>query len=1060
MDNYAEAKARIEDVRQRSLPSLDLSGLGLTTLPPEIASLDTLYRLKLDDNRLTTLPPEIASLKTLIVLNATDNELTALPPEIASLTALKAIFVNGNHLAALPPEIAFLTKLEVLYLNDNHFTMLPPEIASLTALDTLSLFNNQLTELPAGIGALKVLRRLGVGMNRLTNLRPEIAALTELKDLNLAINRLTSLPPEIAALSQLESLDLALNQLGRVPPEIASLTGLKHLDLSHNQLRVVSAEIAALTELNNLDLSRNELSTLPAEMAALTELKDLDLSHNQFTTLPQPVLVSLKKLRVLAVAGNPLPAELLKLSGGRSGKGVKLIKFIRHIGREKTPARLKRFDEAKLLLLGSGEVGKTWLLKALQGKIPEKVNSTKGIEIAREPLELPHPTDSQRLLHLNCWDFGGQDYYQVTHQIFFSAKAVYLLVWKPRIGFDPNLVERLERIRLSAGRTAKVLVVSTHADGNVPASIGEATLREQFGELIGGFYEIDSLKGPAGTGIANLRSAIADAVAQLEGLDQLYPDAWHKARAAVLRLGRKTIRFSEFVSLCKKAGLDEAFAAPCAEIMEIQGKAVYFADALLESDLDFDGDNLVVLDPEWLAKAIGFVIEDKLTTQASGVLLHERLKTIWARNDKKDCPGYDITMHGYLLWLMWKFDIAYRQDAQTSLVPQLISRNRPDDLYWTPSTPSATREAALIGRIPHNPPVGLIPALTAAVHPLRRVRDTQATDRLDRNWREGFFLDTSLRGTAFVELRDRDLLLVVRDGYPSNLIREVQKTLEEIVRERWPRMEIDFRVPCIGKRSGKTCKGSHRRSWLESQRGQSVACEDCGERDLDVNAMLEGFDAREAAVMAQLRELTYGQQNILASAHAIFRSVDPENQERTRAPSMFTIFPDKGGWFQGLTHDSVRLTCWCEHPDGPHPASTIGSDKAPDYLLKMPKEWLIKCAPYISWTALLIKAFTPLVGTGVGQIDHTLRDRMALMSEISKALPPGTLELDKRADIESGLRQRPELVALRHLHDFMLEKVKPAQRWGDLRAVQTKSGDILWLCEQHAAIQQPPVEQI
>jgi internalin A len=91
-------------------------------------------------------------------------------------------------------------------------------------------------------------------------------------------------------------------------------------------------------------------------------------------------------------------------------------------------AALRRFDEAKLLLVGPGEVGKTWLLRALQGTIPKPTRSTRGIEIAREPLDLPHPTDSGRALHLTCWDFGGQDHYQVTHQIFFSAKAVYLLV--------------------------------------------------------------------------------------------------------------------------------------------------------------------------------------------------------------------------------------------------------------------------------------------------------------------------------------------------------------------------------------------------------------------------------------------------------------------------------------------------------------------------------------------------------------------------------------------------------------------------------------------------------
>jgi GTPase SAR1 family protein len=35
---------------------------------------------------------------------------------------------------------------------------------------------------------------------------------------------------------------------------------------------------------------------------------------------------------------------------------------------------------------------------------------------------------------LNGWDFGGQRVYRPTHQLFFSAPAVYLVVWKPREG--------------------------------------------------------------------------------------------------------------------------------------------------------------------------------------------------------------------------------------------------------------------------------------------------------------------------------------------------------------------------------------------------------------------------------------------------------------------------------------------------------------------------------------------------------------------------------------------------------------------------------------------------
>lgn len=965
---YAEALRCIAACRQQGNQGiqLDLSNLGLTTLPPEIGQLTSLTELNLYGNQLTTLPPEIGQ-----------------------LTALTALYLHDNHLSTLPPEIGQLTALTMLRLYGNHLTTLPPEIGQLTAMTELELANNQFTTLP-----------------------PEIGQLTALTDLYFYDNKLTTLPPEIGQLTALMSLYLHINQL----------------------------------------------TTLPILLGKLPQLKYLN------------------------ILDNPLPAELIKLAEGDSSR---LIEYLRELAKAADAAgedAARRFDEAKLLLVGPGEVGKTWLLRALQGQTPEPTASTKGIEIAREPLDLPHPTETGRSLHLNCWDFGGQDYYQITHQIFFSTKAVYLLVWKPRTGLDPELLQRLERIRLSAGRTAKVLIVSTHADKGVPAIIGKEALQEQFGNLIWGFYETDSVNGANGTGIAALKDAIAQAAAQLEGMDLPVPPAWHTDQRAIRsrRKNKKTLTFAEFAEVCHEKGqLDAASAADVANIMEVQGHVVFFADATADGATGRkDADNLVVLDPEWLAKAIGFVLEDDATNKQSGSLHHDRLKTIWKKETKRSCPGYGKELHGYLLWLMWKFDIAYRQNEQTSLVPELIQRNRPDDLHWTPATSSQEPQATLICRFPTDPPLGLIPALTAAVHPLRRIQNPEPLDdKLDRNWRDGFFLDTALRGTAFVELLDRDLRIVVRDKYPADLSRQVEKTLDRIVGERWPQLLIDARVPCVGKVQDKPCRGTFRKSVLEQRRGQNIFCEDCGNDALDVTKLLDGFDFREEEILRQLhalelgqQQLLTGQQELMAASYRLFQqALDPDRNERERAPCMFTILPAEAKSWQllsKLAEHKLRVTCWCEHPDGPHPGALIGSDQPPDYVLTMPKEWLVKAAPYISWAATLLKAFVPLAGTMTQQIATAgafltpdLKDQIALMNDAIKTLPSGKLEAGRRDELEEIRGRKPEMVALRHIHDALLAQVKEQRRWGDLRPVRTKSGELLWLCEQHAAIQQPPVQK-
>ncbi len=173
-DNNREAQARVATAKRENSTSLDLSGLQLSELPPEIASLDALENLHLQSNHLTTLPPEIASLKSLMRISLNYNQFSTLPREIASLTKLRILFLEDNQLTSLSPEIASLTALRILYLSNNQITSLPPEIASLSSLEQLFLHDNQLNSLPPALRQLSELRRLTLHGNPRLKLSPTI----------------------------------------------------------------------------------------------------------------------------------------------------------------------------------------------------------------------------------------------------------------------------------------------------------------------------------------------------------------------------------------------------------------------------------------------------------------------------------------------------------------------------------------------------------------------------------------------------------------------------------------------------------------------------------------------------------------------------------------------------------------------------------------------------------------------------------------------------------------------------------------------------------------------
>ncbi|WP_104908849.1 leucine-rich repeat domain-containing protein [Nostoc sp. 'Lobaria pulmonaria (5183) cyanobiont'] len=78
----------IQKAARDKVTELDLSGKGLTTLPPEIGQLTNLRSLHLHNNQLSSLPAEIVQLTNLRSLHLFNNQLSSLPPEFGQLTNL------------------------------------------------------------------------------------------------------------------------------------------------------------------------------------------------------------------------------------------------------------------------------------------------------------------------------------------------------------------------------------------------------------------------------------------------------------------------------------------------------------------------------------------------------------------------------------------------------------------------------------------------------------------------------------------------------------------------------------------------------------------------------------------------------------------------------------------------------------------------------------------------------------------------------------------------------------------------------------------------------------
>jgi internalin A len=655
--NEKELLQIIEQAAKEGWTELDLSEKGLTKLPLEIGQLTDLMDLNLEKNELTALPPEIGQLTNLRKLDLHDNQLTALPPEIGQLTNLTELALRRNQLTALPPEIGQLTNLMMLSFSGNELTALPPEIGQLTNLTTLIIGKNELTALPSEIGQLTNLTTLNLWNNPLTVVPPEVVRLPKLTWLRLGLTRLATLSPEIAQLTNLEYFDLCENQLAALPPQIGQLTSLTELDLHANQLTALPPQIGQLTNLTELDLSDNQLTTLPPEIGQLTNLTELDLSDNQLTALP-PQIGQLTNLKMLDLTGNPLPIPPEILVKVKEPATI-INYYLQH------EAGLRRpLNEAKMLLVGQGSVGKTSLVRRLvEGSFNPRENKTEGIDIRQWQVAV----DSQDI-RLNVWDFGGQEIMHATHQFFLTRRSLYLLVLDARLDEDENRLEYWLKIIQSFGGESPIIIVGNKIDQH-PLDIDRRGLQNKY-PSIKAFVETSC---ETGEGIDKLKAVITREVGVLEHIhDQLLLN-WFAVKTRLEGMEEDYIPYPEYVRMCEAENIADAVS---------QRTLVGFLHDLgivlnFQEDPRLEDTN--ILNPEWVTNGVYRILNSNELFQSKGVLERGQLNQIL------DYQEYPRDKHLFIMDMMRKFELCFDFEGfadRRFLIPDLLAKEEPYTGDW------------------------------------------------------------------------------------------------------------------------------------------------------------------------------------------------------------------------------------------------------------------------------------------------------------------------------------------------------------------------------------------
>jgi internalin A len=615
-------------VKRWSKQELDLSFLELDELTPKLFDLQSIKHLNLSNNHLKCIPEDIKNLDRLETLDISFNEISSFPELQKLPSSLKRLILRGNNITEVRIDHA-------------------PEESNLISLD---LESNKIRSFLYFSASRSGLRELNLRRNHLKVFR--ISAPSSLESLDLSQNSMKSIDCETLSLDLLRQVFLCENELKSIPSFVFSSPLLEKLDISSNKLSYISDEMAPrLTKLQSLYLSGNNLSYLPENLFLLENLQEIKISENNIKIL-NPSISRLSNLNFIELLGNPIesPPKAVIEQGSSA-----TIRFLREIDSQSASGIYHRLWISKLMVVGEGGVGKTSLIKALKGESCDPAETTThGIQL--DKIEILHPYESEILMNLNIWDFGGQQIYHATHQFFLTDNSVFIFAWNSRTEFNQGRPYYWLDMITANAPNAPIILVATHLDQRrelIPLDY----LREKYPQIID-FFEVSNIDQK---NIDLLYAKIRELAAGLPLMGKPWPERWDEASAALKKIPEKLISRNQLFEVFKEHSLDVEESEILAKYLHDLGEILQYpeSEALKE---------LVVLKPQWISEHISKVITNDSVLDSKGILHQDVISEEWADLDK--------SMQELFLELMEQYDLAYKipgDKANRALIVEQLS---------------------------------------------------------------------------------------------------------------------------------------------------------------------------------------------------------------------------------------------------------------------------------------------------------------------------------------------------------------------------------------------------
>ena len=325
-------------------------------------------------------------------------------------------------------------------------------------------------------------------------------------------------------------------------------------------------------------------------------------------------------------------------------------------------------NECKLIFIGSGEVGKTSIIKRLvEDKFNELEPKTAGIEITKWSLG-----KGKKNIKLNIWDFGGQEIMHATHKFFLTRRSVYILVINPRVqdqhSGDIEINYWLKIISSFAGLSPIIIVINKIDIHKI--DLAKGAIKDRFPQVIG-FVETSC---KTNTGIDKVKSLIQNAISSLNHLQDIIPLNYLKVKEKLESTNKDYLHYFEYISLCKKVDskLKEKDLEILIGLLNDLGVMLNISENRRLADTQ-------VLNPKWITNGVYSIINSKLLIENRGVINEDQIKDIL---NPKLYPT--IKERGFIMDMMNHFELCFQMPNRefTYFIPGAFPKDKPPSLGW------------------------------------------------------------------------------------------------------------------------------------------------------------------------------------------------------------------------------------------------------------------------------------------------------------------------------------------------------------------------------------------